>query len=90
MKTWLFIRNGVIIAVECCVDKPPDTMVDGLPSIVFEVPNGVWVVGDPAPQEIGNVIIGNGIPDNKLGENSWVYVDVDTGNVYRKTNFTWF
>ena len=37
MKTWLFIRSGVVIAVECCVDKPPETMVDGQPATVFDM-----------------------------------------------------
>ena len=47
MKTWLFIRGGIVLTVECCVDKPPDTMYDGQPATVFEVPEGAnYNVGD--------------------------------------------
>jgi hypothetical protein len=52
-------------------------------------PQGIQ--GDTGPQGPagGSVISGNGVPDNSIGNNGDVYIDLDTGYFYGPKSTTW-
>lgn len=79
------IQNGVIVALW----EGEGLYATTEPGVVV-LPDGDWEVGDSPAMDCGEVLMGQGVPPNKLGKNSCVYVDVDSGNVYRKQNNTWF